>query len=230
MAAGERALGPEAFQEYAAHFWGILETRPYMRAREGLAQCLAECGRREEAAEHYREMLRQNPNDNQGVRWSLATLLLDLNCDDELNQLLARYEDDSSAHGAFTKALAAFRQEGDSPWSLQLLMQAAETNPHVAGYLLGHKPLTGESPPYITLGGDDEAAVYALANRRAWLNTPARSRGFAGPSMCRCQCRRNVADRIGPRRGWPCFGCRRNRARFGRSMSCRIWTNRSGRS
>ena len=31
--AGERALGPEMFQEYTGHFWGVLETRPYMRAR-----------------------------------------------------------------------------------------------------------------------------------------------------------------------------------------------------
>jgi tetratricopeptide (TPR) repeat protein len=76
--AGERALGKKAFKEDEGHFWGVLETRPYMRARQGLAQCLWEAGRREEAAEHYREMLRLNPNDNQGVRYSLATLLLDL--------------------------------------------------------------------------------------------------------------------------------------------------------
>ena len=76
VAAGERALGKQAFEEYAGQFWGLLETRPYMRARQGLAQCLWEAGRREEAAEHYQEMLRLNPNDNQGVRYSLATLLL----------------------------------------------------------------------------------------------------------------------------------------------------------
>ena len=32
VAAGERALGPKAFQEDVGHFWGLLETRPYMRA------------------------------------------------------------------------------------------------------------------------------------------------------------------------------------------------------
>jgi hypothetical protein len=30
VAAGERSLGPKAFEEDAGHFWGILETRPYM--------------------------------------------------------------------------------------------------------------------------------------------------------------------------------------------------------
>jgi hypothetical protein len=38
--AGERALGRETFEEDAGYFWGILETRPYMRARQGLAFCL----------------------------------------------------------------------------------------------------------------------------------------------------------------------------------------------
>src|SRR5215217_8161002 len=59
--AGERALGRETFEEEAGHFWGILETRPYMRARQGLAVCLRELGEREEAIEDYREMLYLNP-------------------------------------------------------------------------------------------------------------------------------------------------------------------------
>jgi len=36
--AGERALGPEAFSEGVGHFWGVLETRPYMRAH-GRTSC-----------------------------------------------------------------------------------------------------------------------------------------------------------------------------------------------
>ncbi|MDP2168388.1 MAG: hypothetical protein Q8J64_08670 [Thermodesulfovibrionales bacterium] len=32
--AGEMALGKKAFKEGVGHFWGILETRPYMRARK----------------------------------------------------------------------------------------------------------------------------------------------------------------------------------------------------
>lgn len=45
--AGERALGSQAFEEEAGHFWGILETRPYMRARAGLACCLWLLGERQ---------------------------------------------------------------------------------------------------------------------------------------------------------------------------------------
>jgi hypothetical protein len=37
---GEQALGAKGCREYAGHFWGFLETRPYMRARAGLAAIL----------------------------------------------------------------------------------------------------------------------------------------------------------------------------------------------
>src|SRR5262245_39259464 len=70
VAAGERGLGSKAFQEDAGHFWGILETRPYMRAREGLASKLWTMGRRDEAIKHLQDMLRLNPGDNQGVRYT----------------------------------------------------------------------------------------------------------------------------------------------------------------
>ena len=55
--AGELALGPRRFKQYAGHFWGFLETRPYMRARAGLASTLLQLGDVDGALAHYRDML-----------------------------------------------------------------------------------------------------------------------------------------------------------------------------
>src|SRR6185312_821671 len=107
VAAGERALGTHAFQRDVGHFWGILETRPYMRARLGLAHSLWTTGRRDEAVRHLQDMLRLNPNDNQGIRYTLAGFLLFLDRDDELAKLLAQYPDEGSATWAYTHALVA---------------------------------------------------------------------------------------------------------------------------
>ena len=139
VAAGERALGPEAFERDVGHFWGILETRPYMRARLGLAHALWTAGRRDEAVQHLQDMLRLNPGDNQGVRYTLAGFLLFLDRDDDLARLLQQYPDEGSAAWAYTKALLAFRQHGDTPEARQLLKQARKTNKHVPAYLLGEK-------------------------------------------------------------------------------------------
>jgi hypothetical protein len=70
------ALGPRGFKEYAGHFWGFLETRPYMRARAGLAGTLLKLGDVDGALAHYRDMLKLNPNDDQGIRYVLAGCLI----------------------------------------------------------------------------------------------------------------------------------------------------------
>ena len=175
MSKGSRlasALGHEGFQEYEGHFWGYLPTRPYMRAREGLANCLWEAGRREEAAEHCRDMLRLNPNDNQGIRYRLATMLLDLGQHDELERLIAQYKDDCSAEWAYTRALLAFRRDGDAPGARKLLMAAKKVNAHVPDYLCRIKPMPRNAPAYITMGGEDEAVSYAAQFLPAWKETP----------------------------------------------------------
>src|SRR5205085_6381147 len=126
--AGERALGPAMFAQNAGYFWGILETRPYMRARLGLAHALWTAGRREEAVGHLQDMLRLNPNDNQGVRYTLAGFLINLDRDDELARLLEQYRDDGTAAWAYTKVLLAFRRHGDTPEARELLQQAIKSN------------------------------------------------------------------------------------------------------
>jgi tetratricopeptide (TPR) repeat protein len=170
--AGERALGRETFEEEAGHFWGILETRPYMRARQGLAVCLWELGDREEAIEHYREMLDLNPGDNQGIRYELAGYLLDEEMDKELGELLERYEEDASAFWVYTRALWRFRKEGDTEEPTVALKEAIETNPYVPLYLLGHKSLPGALPELIGFGDESEAVAYFARALTGWLRTP----------------------------------------------------------
>jgi tetratricopeptide (TPR) repeat protein len=170
--AGERALGRAAFEEDVGHFWGLLETRPYMRARLGLAQMLWASGRREEAVAHYRDLLRLNPNDNQGVRYLLAACYLELGDDDDLAALLRAYEEDGSAPWAYAAALPAFRRDGDGDRSRKLLAEALDSNQHVPGYLLGERRMPKTLPGLMTMGGEDEAVGYVADYHLAWARTP----------------------------------------------------------
>jgi tetratricopeptide (TPR) repeat protein len=172
VAAGERALGPDIFRDHAGHFWGLFETRPYMRAREWFAESLWTLGRGEEAVEHFEDMLRLNPEDNQGVRYRLADLLLSLARHDSLAELLDRYKDDDLAHWSYTRTLLAFRLEGDSTEALRHLRQALRANSHVPKFLLGLKPLPLEEPSLFSPGREDEAALYAASAIDLWRNTP----------------------------------------------------------
>jgi tetratricopeptide (TPR) repeat protein len=172
VAAGERALGPEPFTEDVGHFWGLLETRPYMRVRAALAETLWALGRREEALEHQDELLRLNPNDNQGIRYRQAEYLLALERYDELDKLFVAYEDDASAAFVYTKALAAFCRQGDSPESLRLRGEAREQNPHVPDYLSGRKRLPARLPDYVGFGDPSEAVDYAAGAKAQWERVP----------------------------------------------------------
>ncbi len=172
VAAGERALGPETFQRDVGHFWGMLETRPYMRARQGLAMTLWSAGRRDEAVQHLQEMLRLNPSDNQGVRYTLAGFLLFLDRDDDLARLLHQYKDDAMAAWAYTRALLAFRQHGDTPEAQKLLKKALKTNKHVPDYLLGDKYPPNEEPSYYSPGDESEALNYVGSFMVGWKDTP----------------------------------------------------------
>ena len=151
--AARHALGKKVFEEEAGHFWGMVETRPYMRARAGLAQCLWLMGKREEAVSHYLELLRLNSSDNQGIRYLLAASLLEMGKIDALQELLGQY-DEPTAAWFYTKALVAYVKQGDSVEARKLLKESLDYNPHVVPYLLGEKKPPRELPQrYGSRGG-----------------------------------------------------------------------------
>lgn len=166
--AGERALGKEAFEEDVGHFWGLLETRPYMRARAGLAECLWETGQREEAVEHCWDLLRLNPNDNQGIRDLLMPCLIELGREEDAEKLFKMFKQNPMAVWKYSRALLDFRKHGNSPVANESLSAALRQNEHVPSYLLGRKQLPATLPAYYGFGDVNEAVTYVSYNRQAW--------------------------------------------------------------
>jgi tetratricopeptide (TPR) repeat protein len=189
VAAGAEALGEAAFERNTGHFWGLLETRPYMRALHELAMVLWREGARDEAVSHYKDMLRLNPNDNQGIRYLLLDAYLELGREPEAAELIKLYRDDGSAAWAWSEALLAFRRSGDAPAARKLLTRATGVNSHVTAYLIGRKSMPRRLPDFIGIGDDNEAVAYvhdsdgawsAAAGARAWV---AESLGHRAPSQ-----------------------------------------------
>jgi tetratricopeptide (TPR) repeat protein len=187
MEAGRRALGEKLFKEGGGHFWGMLDTRPYMRARAGLMECLWEQGNHDEAIGHARELLRLNTNDNQGIRYILITYLACLGRYDELEGFMnGPYKNDGMAEWLYTKALLLFMRTGDTAKARKGLSDALKMNSHVPAYLLGEKKVPHFLPDKITVGGEDEAYCYAAGNIPAWEKAPGaldwlKKQATAGP-------------------------------------------------
>jgi len=128
-------------------------------------------GKRQEAIEHYTEMLRLNPNDNQGLRYLLAQHLLEERRDEDFSKLLRQYPDDAAASWLYTRALWFYRQEGGSKKSNSFLKGALKINPFVPSYLLGKKKIPEQLPEYIGWGDESEAFSYASEAIHLWEKT-----------------------------------------------------------
>ncbi len=162
--AGERALGDMfATLTKEGAFWGYVESRPYMRASEGLAHTLWALGERQEAIGRLQEMLRLNPNDNQGVRYILISWLLIAGDDMSLKaaeKLLASYDEDGAVW-AYSRLLLRLRRKGIAGRAADAALQKAMTsNPFVPFFLLGVLPLPDEPPEFYGIGDENEALIY----------------------------------------------------------------------
>jgi tetratricopeptide (TPR) repeat protein len=168
VAAGEEALGKQTFKQDVGMFWGLIETRPYMRALHALAEILWDNGSHEEAIAMMQKMLHLNPNDNQGVRYELLDHLIECGHDGEADGLIKRYKDDSWAGWAFGRALLQFRKSGDTAKSRSLLHKAFERNPYAAEFLTGAKPIPRKLPGFYSGGDVSEAIIYARTGKAVW--------------------------------------------------------------
>ena len=117
---------------------------------------------------HLQDMLRLNPGDNQGVRYTLAGFLLFLDRDDDLDRLLQQYADEGSAAWAYTKALLAFRQHGDNPEARQLLKAGPEIEQARPGLSPGQEVSAAEQPGYYSPGDESEALNYIGSFMAGW--------------------------------------------------------------
>lgn len=164
---GEQDLGDAFFKENHGHFWGLIETRPYMRAKATYGTTLEELGLTKEAIEIYTDLLELNPNDNQGIRYMLLSLYIMDNNFEKAHTLIDEY-DEASATFLFSEALLNFKEKGITKNGIEMLRDAHDSNPYVIDYLLGEKRIPRERPSYVGFGDEMEAIAYVQDNVELW--------------------------------------------------------------
>jgi tetratricopeptide (TPR) repeat protein len=167
-----RRLGGE-FKEYAGQFWGFIETRPYMRAREMLAHELLALGQMEESAKEFEGMLELNPGDNQGVRYTLLACYLSLNRLAEVRRLFKQFRFDLKYSLMFAWGNVLLRWLSPRKAGLEKALAAArKQNAHAEDYITGKQKLPKQMPPFYSKGSKEEAACFAQDLMRAWAPHP----------------------------------------------------------
>lgn len=166
----KRVLGRERFERNVGGFWDNATTRPYMRARLGLANALCTAGRADDAISHYRDLLRLGgPREAMGARYWFADALIRFDRDRELGVLLKAY--DGGCAWLYVKALHAFRTHGYGPAASMAWEEAKRRNGLVPKLLCGELPMPEGRPRSYSPGSIEEAQLYVLQSGWTWHRT-----------------------------------------------------------
>ena len=167
VAAGERSFGAKYFAENAGEFWGLIETRPYMRARLALGELLASEGSPRKAIDHFEALLRLNPHDDQGVRDPLLSVYLRRRDVKGAQSLFSRYEHESGVVFLWGRVLERFLAD-DLTAARAALSSARRANGYVERYMTKQLPIPEYLPEMYSLGSSEEAVVCMDVLLEAW--------------------------------------------------------------
>lgn len=122
------------FQDCMGDFWGLLETRPYMRLRHSYFELLIECGMMRKAVGEAEEMLNLCSGDNLGVRYTLMHLYAYWENEDAALALHKEFDEYEESQMLFPLAVLYYKK-GDFELSLQYLRRLAKVNKDTKKFL-----------------------------------------------------------------------------------------------
>ena len=122
------------FKDCMGDFWGLLETRPYMRLRHSYLELLIECGMMRKAVGEAEEMLKLCSGDNLGVRYTLMHLYAYWENEDAALALHKEFDEYEESQMLLPLAVLYYKK-GDFELSLQYLHRLAKVNKDTKKFL-----------------------------------------------------------------------------------------------
>lgn len=152
-------------------FWGLIETRPYMRTKHSYMLTLMELGRYTEAIKQGKELLELCESDNLGVRYLIMGLYTVLERFEECEKIYNKYSDDSTFM-LFPLAVMYYKR-GDYRKCKKVLKEIQENNKYLLDYLIGIKKFTKAKIKDIETDGTyswgSESEAYLVAKDYKYL-------------------------------------------------------------
>ncbi|MDR3291062.1 MAG: hypothetical protein LBT10_02835 [Methanobrevibacter sp.] len=155
------------FEEFEGNFWGYFETRNFMLALGKYAELILNEGKRDEAIELFRYMLKLNPNDNQSVRDLIIPSLLLVGELDDAHDLMEEYNS-KSPNILFNRLLWAIKTNEDIKILKNMYNKANKINKYIVPLLLGEKKLPNEIPDFFSFDDYNGAVYYIYNSLNAW--------------------------------------------------------------
>lgn len=169
----EKVYDNKFFEENKGMFWGVLETRPYMRVLWQYSYALKNLGEETKAIECMKYMIELCPEDNIGIRYNLLHLLIKNELFSDAEKLVKEYDDEQSSGFSYGKLLLLLAKKStDSSKVSNAYKEAIDENRYVPSYLLGKKEVSSSQPDYVCMGSEEEANSYAYEYLCVWEKYP----------------------------------------------------------
>ncbi len=154
------------------NLWGVLDVRPYLRAKFRFGDALRATGELGPAIREFEALMALNPDDQQAAREPLLACYLALNMRQEARKLLKRFSADESAVFHWGRVLERFLSR-NKPAALRALAAARSQNPHVEAYLAFAKEPPEDWQQHVYTSGDPEEAIHChYVMGMAWAYHP----------------------------------------------------------
>lgn len=146
-------------KENIGHFYGIFETRPYIRGLSIKAEYLLEEGKLRQAANICKEVLRLNENDNLGIRYLLMVIYATLEEEKSMLDLYKKYPEEDLE--MLFPLFAIYYKSGNDKKALEYLKRIDKCNSNFVKYFNGTiKQSKKVSSGYYSRGDSSEIFMY----------------------------------------------------------------------
>lgn len=166
----KKKIDSQVFTDLEGRLWIENEARPYLQLKSDLAYVYFVEREYDKAIEEYKEILKLDKSDNQGVRFNLASILVLTKRFDEFEELITEFDEDRSTFLTYTRALYYFIKK-DEVNAKRFIKIAFESNINVPTYLLDMEMIEIPIPENYVVGDKVEAMHYYEVASDLWLES-----------------------------------------------------------
>ena len=146
-------------KENIGHFYGIFETRPYIRGLVAKAEYLLEEGKLRQAESICKEVLKLNENDNMGARYLLMAIFATLEEENDMLKLYKKYPEEDLE--MLFPLFALYYKIGNDKKALEYLNRVNKCNSNFVKFFNGTIKESGKvKPGYYSRGDSSEIFMY----------------------------------------------------------------------
>ena len=158
-------------KENIGHFYGIFETRPYIRGLVVKAEYLLEEGKLRQAESICKEVLRLNENDNMGARYLLMAIFATLEEENDMLKLYKKYPEEDLE--MLFPLFALYYKNSNDEKAIEYLKRINKSNPNFIKLFKG-KMEDNENimPGYYSIGDSSEIKMYFMNYTFLLLTVP----------------------------------------------------------